>query len=366
MREMSRSGYIIVDEVHKRFGRLHALRGISLAVRQNEFVTLLGPSGCGKTTLLRLIGGFEPADSGTITVGGAEVAERMHGDRRTRMVFQHYALFPHMTVGENVAFGLRMRRVPPSERAERVRKALEMVRLQEKIDARPTQLSGGQQQRVALARAIITEPTVLLLDEPLAALDQQLRKGMQLELKALQRDLGITFIYVTHDQSEALTMSDRIVVMNEGRIEQIGNGEEVYDRPETRFVARFIGEANLFEIRILERNGREARVELDGIRLDLSVPSGFDAAPGDHASLMVRPENMVLGAVPADADASITGKVVQKIYLGNLVRFIVEARSGRQVMVDNAVAAPITIGDAVALGWKIAGVRWLRADPAIF
>jgi spermidine/putrescine transport system ATP-binding protein len=350
--------FIGLRNVHKRFGAVHAVRGVSLDVRQNEFITLLGPSGCGKTTLLRLIGGLETADEGTVVVAGLEVDRTPPRSRQTRMVFQHYALFPHMTVAENVAFGLRMRSVPRPERERRVRVILEMVRLGEKFDAKPSQLSGGQQQRVALARALVTEPQVLLLDEPLAALDLQLRKNMQLELKNLQRSLGITFVYVTHDQGEALTMSDRIVVMDAGRIQQVGSGQEIYDRPATRFVARFIGEANVFEGHVVEAKEATVRLEVDGTGLELPWEGG-GLAPGESVAFMVRPEKLEVVLRNSD-DGTLLGCVAQRIYLGATVRLVVATGADRQVLVDAQEDCPARIGDVVRIGWKPGAVRWLK------
>ena len=350
--------YIELRNVHKRFGAVHAVRGVSLEVRQNEFITLLGPSGCGKTTLLRLIGGLETADEGAVEVGGDPVERTPPRSRRTRMVFQQYALFPHMTVADNVAFGLRMRRVPRPERERRVKAVLEVVRLAEKFDARPSQLSGGQQQRVALARALVTEPAVLLLDEPLAALDLQLRKSMQLELKNLQQSLGITFVYVTHDQGEALTMSDRIVVMNGGRIEQVGTGHEIYDRPATPFVAGFIGEANVFESRVVGKTASELLVDVDGAELRLPLDGSKQPVAGETALFMVRPEKLNVASDPSGA--ALQGRVVQRLYLGAMIRLVVATSADRQVLVDAPEECPARVGDSVRIGWEPGSVRWLK------
>ncbi|MCA9877685.1 MAG: ABC transporter ATP-binding protein, partial [Thermomicrobiales bacterium] len=235
---------IQLRDLYKYFGETPAVNGVSLDVRDGEFLTLLGPSGCGKTTTLRMIGGFEHPTSGAIYISGQEMGDRPPYRRPVNTVFQNYALFPHMTVGQNVAYGLEMAGVPRAERQQRVTQALEMVRLPHVENRKPSELSGGQQQRVALARALVNRPSVLLLDEPLGALDLKLRKAMQLELKQLNREVGATFVYVTHDQEEALTMSDRIAVMNEGQILQLGSPEEIYERPRTRFVADFIGQTN--------------------------------------------------------------------------------------------------------------------------
>ena len=353
-------GYIRLRDVHKRYREVHAVRGVTLDVRQNEFVTLLGPSGCGKTTLLRLIGGLATADSGTIVVDGMPVESTPQQQRRTRMVFQQYALFPHMTVGQNVEFGLRMRKVPSAERRERVGSALEMIRLADKAEARPSQLSGGEQQRVALARALVTEPTVLLLDEPLAALDLQLRKSMQIELKNLQQSLGITFVYVTHDQGEALTMSDRVVVMDRGEIEQIGSGKEIYDRPATSFVARFIGEANVFEGRILDTDDSDVVIDVDGARISLPWPPNSRAATGTTVSFMVRPERMMIDKSTVRGQQGLNGRVLQRLYLGATTRFVVGVPSDRQILVDVTHPDAAEVSQDVVVGWAPESIRWLK------
>src|SRR5262250_429412 len=253
---------IHVTGLRKRFGDVEALAETELTVRSGEFFTLLGPSGSGKTTLLRLIAGFERPDAGRIELGGRDVTRVPPYARNVNTVFQDYALFPHMTVGQNIEYGLRVRRVSRAERRERATRALEMVRLGGLGDRKPAQLSGGQRQRVALARAIVNEPQVLLLDEPLGALDFKLRQEMQIELQHVQREVGITFVYVTHDQEEALAMSDRIAVLSNGSIEQIGTPLEVYERPDTDFVAGFIGTSNL-----IERDGRHMTVRPEKIKL---------------------------------------------------------------------------------------------------
>ena len=344
----SGDGLIVLNNVHKSFGSLRAVRGVSLVVHKNEFVTLLGPSGCGKTTLLRLIGGFEQPDSGTVMVAGRLVESTPARARQTRMVFQQYALFPHMSVQENVDFGLRMRGIPRAAREEKVKAALDLVQLRDKMTVRPTQLSGGQQQRVALARAIVTEPSVLLLDEPLAALDLQLRKAMQLELKNLQRQLGITFIYVTHDQTEALTMSDRVVVMLDGVIEQIGSGEDIYDRPASRFVAGFIGEANIFEGQIISIIDGAVIFDLDGVRLRL--PSNNVSARGticpihDTAgktyALCRQPQGLRFGC-----------QVIQRLYMGSLTRLILATPTGRRLVAEASHHVPYDTGATITVGW---------------
>src|SRR5436190_9694923 len=276
-----------LERVSKHFGDLVAVRDLDLDIGRGEFFTLLGPSGCGKTTTLRMVAGFEQPTAGRVLIEGEDVAGLPSYKRPTNTVFQSYALFPHLSVSENVAFGLRRKKVPKSETKERVQAELERVGLAAEINRRPNQLSGGMQQRVALARALVNLPKVLLLDEPLGALDLKLRKGLQVELKRIQRDVGITFVYVTHDQEEALTMSDRIAVMNRGKIEQIGDPEEVYDRPSTTFVAGFIGVSNLMP-GVIRKTGQNGEVELDsGVNVSTEV-DGF--SPGERCRAIVRPE----------------------------------------------------------------------------
>src|SRR5712692_7660498 len=292
-----------LENIKKNYGAVAAVAGIDLVVKEGEFFTLLGPSGSGKTTLLRLIAGFERPDSGRIELGGRDVTSVPPHLRDTNTVFQDYALFPHMTVAQNIGYGLRIKGVPTAERRQRVERALRMVRLVGLDQRRPNQLSGGQRQRVALARAVINEPEVLLLDEPLGALDLKLRQEMQLELKRIQQEVGITFVYVTHDQEEALTMSDRMAVMANGQIEQIGSPVEVYERPATEFVAGFIGISN-----VLVR---------DGVRF------------------VVRPEKIRMlaeGEEPAIGMTIEPGRVEQVIYVGQSTRYIVRLDHGEQLV----------------------------------
>ena len=314
-----------VSGLRKHYGDVVALAGIELVIRAGEFFTLLGPSGSGKTTLLRLIAGFERPDAGKVELGGGDVTGVPPYARNVNTVFQDYALFPHMTVGQNIEYGLRVRRVPRAERREKVDGALEMVRLPGLGDRKPAQLSGGQRQRVALARAIVNEPQVLLLDEPLGALDLKLRQEMQLELLRVQREVGITFIYVTHDQEEALTMSDRIAVLNHGGIEQIGGPVEVYEQPRTPFVAGFIGVSNL-----IERDGH---------------------------TITVRPEKLVLieNGEPEPSGAHVEpGRVRDVIYAGVLTRYVVGLDAGGELVVSrqNAERASIAAGSRVRVAWR--------------
>ncbi len=283
-------------DVTKRFGDFTAVDDLSLAIGEGEFFTLLGPSGCGKTTTLRMVAGFEEATEGQVLIDGADVVGLPPYRRPTNTVFQSYALFPHLSVSDNVAFGLRRKKVDKAEAERRVNEELERVGLAREANRRPAQLSGGQQQRVALARALVNFPKVLLLDEPLGALDLKLRKGLQVQLKQIQRDVGITFVYVTHDQEEALTMSDRIAVMNQGRIEQVDNPELVYERPSSTFVAGFIGVSNLMPGAV-KQGGASGEVELDSGVTVKADTNGLKA--GDRCYAVVRPEKLEIG----DGDA---------------------------------------------------------------
>jgi putative spermidine/putrescine transport system ATP-binding protein len=315
--------------LRKSYGQLAAVAGVDLEIAEGEFFTMLGPSGSGKTTLLRLIAGFERPDAGSVELGGRDVTREPPFGRDVNTVFQDYALFPHMNVLANVEYGLRVRRVPRAERRQRAEAALEMVRLTGLGARKPIQLSGGQRQRVALARAIVNEPEVLLLDEPLGALDLKLRQEMQLELKRIQREVGITFVYVTHDQEEALTMSDRLAVFRQGRIEQLGTPVEVYERPASEFVAGFIGVSNL-----LERDGRQFTIRPEKIRLLLD---GEPAPPGSH----VEP-----------------GRIEEVTYLGMVTRYEVELAAGgrltaiRQNLETAAAQALAARGKDIAVAWR--------------
>jgi putative spermidine/putrescine transport system ATP-binding protein/spermidine/putrescine transport system ATP-binding protein len=285
-----------LDGVTKRYGDVLALDGASLKIAPGEFVTLLGPSGCGKTTLLNLIAGFIDTDGGEIFLDGRPITHVPTWDREIGMVFQNYALFPHMSVAQNVGYGLRMRGIAKKEIAERVAAALAMVKLEEMADRRPRQLSGGQQQRVALARALVINPKVLLLDEPLSALDRNLRAAMQIELRELQQRLGVTAIFVTHDQSEALSLSDRIVVMCDGVIRQIGTPQEIYNRPADRFVASFVGDVSVLRGRVTGREGERISVTLGQAQLSAPRDAFPDAKPGDAADIFIRPETLHVAA----------------------------------------------------------------------
>ncbi|HVU34019.1 MAG TPA: ABC transporter ATP-binding protein [Opitutaceae bacterium] len=336
--------------VTKHFGPVAAVDDVTLVVRPGEFVTLLGPSGCGKTTLLRLIAGFETPDAGEVRLDGEDVTRLPPYRRNVNQVFQSYALFPHLTVRENIGFGLRMQRLPPAQAKARIEEAVALVSLGGLEDRRPHQLSGGQRQRVALARALAPRPAVLLLDEPLSALDAQLRHGMQLELKRLQRQLGTTFIFVTHDQEEALTMSDRIALINRGRIEQLGEVHEIYHRPATPFAAEFIGQANLLEARLESRGGDVAVVRLeDGLALPL--PMGVWPANVERALVSIRPEKIHVSRTPVSNGEAFPGRVVEEVFKGATDRLVIASDAGTRLVavVANASAFrdPIHEGDRV-------------------
>jgi len=301
--------------VTKRFGPVTAVDAVDLQIRQGEFITLLGPSGCGKTTLLRLLAGFEMPTTGRIFLEGRDVTDTPPYQRDVNQVFQSYAIFPHLTVAENIAFGLKMRHVPRAEREVRVREATELVSLQGLEKRRSHELSGGQRQRVALARALVCRPKVLLLDEPFSALDAKLRHAMQLEVKHLQRQLGITFVFVTHDQEEALIMSDRIAVFNRGRIDQLGEAVEIYHAPASAFTANFIGEANLLPSEVVYRNGASATVRLvDGV--ELSVRASAVQAATRQALLSVRPEKIYITKTKPMKENAFKGVIEEEVFRG--------------------------------------------------
>ena len=314
-----------VEKLTRRFGEVLALDHINLSIQQGEFFSLLGPSGCGKTTLLRIIAGLEIPDEGTIHIGGVEASGLPAHRRPVNTVFQSYALFPHLNVWENVAFGLRMKKVPPPEIEQRVRKVMALVEIEPLAQRKPNQLSGGQKQRVALDRAIVNEPQVLLLDEPLGALDLKLRKQLQIELRSLQRRLGITFIYVTHDQDEALVLSDRIAVMRDGKVEQLGDAETLYECPRTRFVSQFLGSCSLIEARVKQRSPNHTLVETAMGELKIS-----SAAPAqEKITLAIRPEKVQFLPCPADAGENrIHARIEQVIYVGSGTHY--ELRAGSQ------------------------------------
>ena len=347
-------------KIEKRYGTMLAVAGIDLAVAEGEFVTLLGPSGCGKTTTLSLIAGFFPPTAGEIYLRGRPVADLPSFRRDIGVVFQDYALFPHMTVAENVAFGLRMRKVGAQEIAERVQQALDLVQLKGLGERRPLQMSGGQRQRVALARALVIRPTVLLLDEPLSNLDLKLREEMRIEIAGIQKRLGITTVFVTHDQGEALVMSDRIAVMNAGRIEQVGTPDEIYERPATRFVAEFIGRTNLLAATVVSSNSVRLR---SGSEIALSFPA--DIAPGTAVHVAVRPERARLVRDAPASGVAVRGTLQKVLYLGAIREYHVELEGGERGIMEmhNDGSAPIAEpGATVWLAADAASCRVLRAD----
>jgi spermidine/putrescine transport system ATP-binding protein len=348
----------IAKEFHSRRGVVAAVEHVDLVIGSGEFFSLLGPSGCGKTTTLRMIGGFEEPTQGQILLYGKDVVGVAPNHRDVNMVFQSYALFPHMSVFDNVAFGLRRKSTAKAETTRRVGEMLELVQLEGKSDRRPRELSGGQQQRVALARALVNRPRALLLDEPLAALDLKLRQAMQLELKRIQREVGITFVFVTHDQNEALTMSDRLVVMNAGRIEQLGAPREVYERPRTRFVAGFIGTSNLMTGTVRSLDGTTAVLESPaGETLVVSEAVEAGAAVGAPLDLTVRPEKIVITAQdPTPGWCALRGRVNEVVYLGTSTQYAVTTSDGTELSVFAQNASDSSDiaerGDDVWLSWR--------------
>ncbi len=368
-----------IDHVSKFFGDFVAVDDAHFSIRAGEFFSMLGPSGCGKTTTLRMIAGFETPTAGALRLEGTDVSRTPPHKRNVNTVFQHYALFPHMTVWDNVAFGPRSKKLPKAEVARRVDELIEVVRLTEFTKRKPAQLSGGQQQRVALARALVNYPSALLLDEPLGALDLKLRQVMQFELKRIQREVGITFVYVTHDQEEALTMSDRIAVMDQGRVQQIGTPVEIYDRPANVFVAGFIGQANLWTCRVTGTDAGTAgdtdrgRLVLDALGTTLVSAAGdTHIEVGRDATLMVRPERVRIsverpdtnGTAGANATNAVEARVTDLTFQGPLVRLSLVAADGSPIVaqVGHDVELPLLRpGDTVWAGWPAAASLVLPA-----
>jgi spermidine/putrescine transport system ATP-binding protein len=359
-------GVIVLEGVRKQFGDFVAVAGADLSIARGEFFAMLGPSGCGKTTTLKMIAGFEQPSEGRVLLEGTDVSRVPPYKRNVNTVFQQYALFPHMTVGENVAFGPRSKKQSRAVFEPKVRQMLDIVRLTEFAARKPAQLSGGQQQRVALARALVNYPSALLLDEPLAALDLKLREAMQLELKRIQREVGITFVFVTHDQGEALTMSDRIAVMNEGVVEQIGTPEDIYHRPASMFVAGFIGSANLLPGTIRERRGDEADVELAaGPAIRATGPG--DVGPGDRVSVMLRPERLHLTQHTGDDGRSLPGTVTDVIFQGASARLGLMLADGTELVTHVGTDASLPFlrpGDAIHVTWNPGSAYLLAGWPA--
>ena len=347
-----------IKGVNKIYGTNHVVKDLNLLVEEGEFLTLLGSSGCGKTTTLRMIAGFEEPTTGSITVEGEPIEDKEPYERNVNTVFQSYALFPHMTIYDNVAYGLRMKKVPKKEITERVLKMLEMVQLSGFEKRYPSQLSGGQKQRVAIARALINRPKVLLLDEPLGALDLKLRKQMQLELKRLQKKLNITFIYVTHDQEEALTMSDRIAIMHDGVMDQIGSPTEIYERPATKFVATFIGETNVFDgtIRSIEGGKAVIGIENGEVTSSGSVEEGDGKNTGfavnEFVTVSVRPEKMHFSPKPVEG-FTVPAVVRDYIYVGSVLKCIAFLPNGNEIKMEKLAGEELPpIGEKVFICWE--------------
>jgi spermidine/putrescine transport system ATP-binding protein len=364
---MSGDDDIQLERVTKRFGETTAVDDLTLSIQRGAFYALLGPSGCGKTTTLRMVGGFEDPTAGRVFLGGDDVTQLPPYRRDVNTVFQSYALFPHLSVERNVGFGLERRKVPKEEARRRVGEALEMVQLAGYGKRKPAQLSGGQQQRVALARALVNRPAVLLLDEPLGALDLKLRKQLQVELKRIQKEVGITFVYVTHDQEEALTMSDRIAVMNHGVIEQMGEPEEIYERPGTTFVAGFIGVSNLMPGEVVSTGTGTAELRLDA---GVTVRAGAaGVTTGERAYAVVRPEKLELrridGGAP-DGRASVDGQVESSLYLGTATQVIVRLPDDTRMTVlvpntdEEARRRLPATGDPARLSWSSDNIHMVR------
>lgn len=350
---------VSLKKVNKFFGSNHVIKDMDLDINEGEFLTLLGPSGCGKTTILRMIAGFEDATNGVIEVQGERVEEKEAYERDVNTVFQSYALFPHMTVYDNIAYGLTVKKVPKDQIRERVKEMLELVQLMGFEGRKPDMMSGGQKQRVAIARALINNPKVLLLDEPLGALDLQLRKQMQIELKRLQKLLNITFVYVTHDQEEAMTMSDRIAVMNAGVIEHLASPSEIYNQPKTRFVANFIGESNIFtgEVKKMEDHIAEIKVEQGDVKMELS---GFEQ--GEQIHVCVRPEVMKYSKTPIDG-FSLEGTVKNVIFVGAQYRTLVTMDNGYDVKINRVKHDnDLKEGDRIYLYWDLEDATGIKAQ----
>ncbi|MGH7314332.1 MAG: ABC transporter ATP-binding protein [Candidatus Rokuibacteriota bacterium] len=350
--------------IRKQYGAVVAVESLDLRIAPGEFVALLGPSGCGKTTTLRAIAGLVRPDRGQVIVGGRVMNDVPVHRRGLGLVAQNYALFPHMPVLENVTFGLRMRRMPAAEVARRAREALATVQLAGLEDRYPRQLSGGQQQRVALARCLVVEPDVLLLDEPLGALDKKLREAMQVELKSLQRQVGITTIFVTHDQEEALTMSDRIAVMHQGRLQQVGTPQQIYESPQNRFVADFIGVCNFLEGRVAGQEGASVLLRLDdGGLVPAAVAAGTAPAEGSRVVAAVRPEKLVLKAAGAPPAGTLHARLENLVYVGTAVHFHLRTAAGARLVAyrqnDSAPPSGLRPGVEVQVTWEPGAARLL-------
>jgi putative spermidine/putrescine transport system ATP-binding protein len=351
---------VALNDVTKSFGSFEAVSHVSLQVEEGEFFSLLGPSGCGKTTMLRMLAGFISPTAGVISIGGQNVTGLPPEKRDVGIVFQNYAIFPHMNVFDNIGFGLRMRKLARPEIDRRVREALEQVGLTGYERRYQRELSGGEQQRVALARVLVTQPRILLLDEPLSALDKKLREEMKYWIRDLHAQLRLTTMYVTHDQGEALTMSDRIAVMRAGRVEQVGTPREVYEQPRTHFVTDFIGESNILPVRVIDVDQQYARLQLDGF--SIAAPRRDQVSPGQQLSLVIRPEHILMGAEAERRGLNqLKGRVTKQLYHGSLIRY--ELRIGEHALVaesQNTLAQQVfPVGAEVSVGWHPASCSML-------
>ncbi len=366
-------GAITLRGLKKSYGAHEAIKRLDLDIRPGEFLSLLGPSGCGKTTLLRMIAGFEEPTDGEILLDGEDLTVLPPYKRPVNTVFQSYALFPHMTVAENVAYGLKRAKVPKKEIGPRVLEALQMVRMDGFADRRPDMLSGGQQQRVALAHALVNRPRVLLLDEPMSALDRKLREEMQLELIRLHTELGLTFIFVTHDQEEALAMSDRIVVLYDGVVQQLGESEDIYARPANAFVAGFIGKQNFYDVTLDSVDDAAGLARLSNYRIRIEAPAsaadGF--APGERVQAAIRPEAITISPAPAGAEPGTTGDpnsgyvtVMGESFLGDVVQYLIKASDGHEMLVRvSSVHAPdVHENDIARVDWEADAVQLFALD----
>ncbi|MBN8943007.1 MAG: ABC transporter ATP-binding protein [Rhizobiales bacterium] len=356
-------GTLDLRALRKSFGGIDVLKGVSISAGHGEFISLVGPSGCGKTTTLNIIAGFERPDQGDVLLGGRSILDTPSYRRELGMVFQSHALFPHMTVFDNVGFGLAMRRTAKAEIVRRVGAALEMVHLTGFEKRYPRELSGGQQQRVGIARALTVEPRVILMDEPLSSLDAKLRREMQVELRRIQQAVGITAIYVTHDQEEALTLSDRIVLMNKGAIEQAGRPEDIYSKPASEFVAAFIGEASFFDGTMVETAAGRARIRLDdGARVEAAAQPAF--APGRALRLAVRPDRVRLQRRTGETPEGLAGTVAARAFVGPFVRHVVALADGRELQVQTPASADDLPSEGDLVVAAIKPEDWLVFDAA--
>ncbi len=344
-------GSVVFKNVVKKYGNVTALKPLNLSIEPGKLVTLLGPSGCGKTTTLRLIAGLEAATSGNIIIGGEDVTHLSATYRKVSMVFQSYALFPHMTVVENVAYGLTVKKMPKNEAYQKAEQGLELVGLKGFGARLPSELSGGQQQRVAVARAIVLEPEVLLLDEPLSNLDAKLRRHVREEIRQIQQNLGLTAVYVTHDQEEAMAVSDTIIVMKDAEIAQIGTPRDLYEKPNSSFIADFIGDANLIDCDVTHTDGNQSDIVVAGTKLSLKTPANGTGA----GKLVIRPHQVILSN--EKTETGFEGHVTYAAYLGNMTQYTVDGPLGQLFVISNVSESPIKMGDTVSINFKDNDIR---------